>query len=68
MTYLPISVKIAAPRARIPISTAGIPGRNVESPYRRKNSIVHQAAIELGILIFILLWEKLEGSASLLSE
>ena len=46
-----------------------IPGRaspNAESPYKRKNRIRHQVAIELGILIFILLWERVPGSASLL--
>jgi hypothetical protein len=30
--YLPIKVKTAAPSARIPIRTAGMPGINVERP------------------------------------
>jgi hypothetical protein len=30
--YLPIKVKTAAPSARIPIRTAGMPGMNVERP------------------------------------
>ena len=41
---------------------------NAESPYKRKNRIKHQVAIELGILIFILLWVFIRGSTSLLSR
>ena len=37
-----------------------------DKPYKRKNRIRHQVAIELGILIFILLGVTVSGSASLL--
>ena len=49
--YLPIKVKIAAPRARIPLMTFGIAKPNNVKPKNKKNNIVHQAAIVLGIAI-----------------
>jgi hypothetical protein len=36
----------------------GIAMPNADKPYKRKNRIKHQVAIELGILILILLWES----------
>ena len=56
--YLLIKVKIATPRARSPMMMAGIARPKADKPYKRKNRIKHQVAIELGILIFILLWEN----------
>jgi hypothetical protein len=53
--YRPIKVKIATPSARSPRIILGRASPNAESPYKRKNRIRHQVAIELGILIFILL-------------
>ena len=53
--YLPIKVKIATPRASSPKMIGGNARPKAESPYKRKNRIRHQVAIELGILIFILL-------------
>ena len=68
MFYMPMKVKTAAPSARIPAIAMGMPGTKVARPKKRKNNMVHQAAIEFGILIliFILLWETNCSSASLL--
>jgi hypothetical protein len=55
MFYLPIKVNIATPSARSPRIRPGSASPNAESPYKRKNRIRHQVAIEFGILIFILL-------------
>jgi hypothetical protein len=49
--YLPSKVKTATPSARSPIMMLGMARPNAERPYRRKNSIKHQAEIELGIFI-----------------
>ena len=51
VAYLPIKVKMATPRASSARRTAGIARPNACKPYRRKNRIRHQVAIELGILI-----------------
>ena len=53
--YRPIKVKIATPRASNPRIMGGNARPKAERPYKRKNRIRHQVAIELGILIFILL-------------
>jgi hypothetical protein len=57
MNYLPIRVKTAAPMASRPITMLkpGTLKPSNDRPKRRKNSIVHQAASEFGVLIFILL-------------
>jgi hypothetical protein len=57
---------MATPRARRPRMMGGNARPRAESPYKRKNRIKHQVAIELGILIFILLQKSVSGSASLL--
>jgi hypothetical protein len=49
--YLPINVKTAAPTARRPVMTAGIARPSKSRPNRRKNNIVHQAAIDRGTFI-----------------
>ena len=62
--YLPIKVKMATPRASRPMIIPGMAKPKAERPYKRKNRIRHQVAIELGIFIFILLWVNNPGSAS----
>jgi hypothetical protein len=59
MNYLPIRVNTAAPMASRPIIMLkpGMLKPSKDKPKRRKNNIVHQAASEFGVLIFILLWE-----------
>jgi hypothetical protein len=49
--YLPSKVKTATPSARSPRIMLGMAKPKAERPYRRKNSIKHQAEIELGIFI-----------------
>jgi hypothetical protein len=49
--YLPIKVNTAAPTANRPVITPGTGRPSSDKPKRRKNNIVHQAAIELGVLI-----------------
>jgi hypothetical protein len=51
MAYLPIKVKIATPSASNPRMMDGRASPKAERPYKRKNRIRHQVAIELGILI-----------------
>ena len=55
--YLPRKVKTAMPRARIaPIMGKGAAARagtKAARPYHRKNRIVHQLTIDLGMLILI---------------
>lgn len=48
-----MKVKTAAPRAKIAVSMPkkDMPGRKKPKPKQRKNSIVHQPAMELGIFI-----------------
>ena len=49
--YLPMRVKTATPRASIPIIILGIANPSSERPKRRKNSMEHQPARELGMFI-----------------
>jgi hypothetical protein len=44
-------VKTAAPSARIPMMTLGIARPSKDRPKKRKNNMVHQPAMELGIII-----------------
>ena len=55
---------MATPRASRPMIIPGMAKPKAERPYKRKNRIRHQVAIELGIFIFILLWVNNPGSAS----
>ena len=44
-------VKTAAPSARIPVMTSGIASPSNDRPKKRKNNMVHQPAMELGMFI-----------------
>jgi hypothetical protein len=44
-------VKTAAPSARIPMITLGIARPSNDRPKKRKNNMVHQPAMELGMFI-----------------
>jgi hypothetical protein len=49
--HLPINVNTAAPTANRPVITPGMGRSKSDKLKRRKNNIVHQAAIEFGVLI-----------------
>jgi len=49
--YLPMRVKTAAPSARMPMITLGIASPSDANPKKRKNNMVHQPAMELGMFI-----------------
>ena len=44
-------VKTAAPSARMPMMTLGIASPSDANPKKRKNNMVHQPAMELGMFI-----------------